>query len=121
MSEALSPLPLVEDAVPLDPRDEALVAEVREVLERHGALGRFGLALLHRHFVLADDEILVESTDVERRVQRIEPLKSHDPVIANSIETAWRLDGPPTAMAKCVVTCAGPNLEFCTNRPHITV
>ncbi|AJT64543.3 hypothetical protein T261_2872 [Streptomyces lydicus] len=37
------------------------------ILEKHGNLERFGLCLLHEHFPLAADEILVEAADAESR------------------------------------------------------
>jgi hypothetical protein len=45
----------------LGDRDRAVMDEVREVLAKHGALGRFGLTLLHSHFEVAHDEVLAES------------------------------------------------------------
>jgi hypothetical protein len=51
------------------------MAELRDVLARHGRLGRFALHLAHRHFALRDDEVLVEYSDAVRREQwtRAEP------------------------------------------------
>lgn len=39
-----------EDVEEFNPEDAALFLELREVLLRHGAVDRFGVALLHRHF-----------------------------------------------------------------------
>jgi hypothetical protein len=38
-------------------------------------LRRFGIALLHSHFELADDEMLLETTDVEKREHWVRPVK----------------------------------------------
>ncbi|WP_316759955.1 hypothetical protein [Streptomyces herbicida] len=62
-----SSLPRFEEAEPLGPHDWAFVQDLVAVLEKHGNLERFGLCLLHDHFSLAVDEILVETTDTEAR------------------------------------------------------
>ena len=72
--------------------DEAVIEQVREVLEENGALDRFGLTLLHSHFDLEEGEVLVERVDSERRTLTIRPEKrveleeEADPVV-----TSWRL------------------------------
>lgn len=62
-----SSLPRFEEAEPLGPRDAAFVQDLVAILEKHGNLERFGLCLLHEHFPLAADEILVEAADAESR------------------------------------------------------
>ena len=69
-------LPSIEDVKEFGPEDVACVGEIRDVLRRHGALQRFGITLLHRHFELAPDEVLVESVDVEHRAIRQVPRKA---------------------------------------------
>src|SRR4051794_17592187 len=56
---------------PLGARDEACLADLYSVLERHGALDRFGLTLLHDHFEVDDAEILIETCDPESRTLSI--------------------------------------------------
>jgi hypothetical protein len=53
-------LPDVTEVDPVDATDMAILAEIQDVLKRHNALGRFGVNLLHQHFDMADDEIMVE-------------------------------------------------------------
>ncbi|MGW2825937.1 hypothetical protein ACWC24_33775 [Streptomyces sp. NPDC001443] len=64
---ARRPLPRFEEAEGLGPRDAEFVRDLVAVLERHGNLDRFGLCLLHDHFPLAADEVLVEVNDPETR------------------------------------------------------
>ena len=54
--------------------DAACLREIRDVLARHGALDRFGVSLLHSHFGMAPDEMLMETTDESARVQTIRPI-----------------------------------------------
>ncbi|MGW3071326.1 hypothetical protein [Kitasatospora sp. NPDC001132] len=42
-----------------------------DVLEKHGNLDRFGLCLLHEHFPVASDEVLVETHDLAARTLQI--------------------------------------------------
>ncbi|HEX5997891.1 MAG TPA: hypothetical protein VFZ16_00615 [Hyphomicrobiaceae bacterium] len=74
------------------PEDDAVFAEVREVLKRHGAETKYGLTLLHKHFDLKADEVLVEYTDVTSRTQLTKPVRIDDIADKNLIETMWRLD-----------------------------
>ncbi|WP_143748868.1 hypothetical protein [Mesorhizobium sophorae] len=66
-----SVLPELQDAPPLGDDDLDCLAEVRDVLARHGKLRRFALHLAHRHFVLGSDEILIEWPDPDGRTQHV--------------------------------------------------
>ncbi|MGP8297783.1 hypothetical protein ACTPOK_07475 [Streptomyces inhibens] len=64
-------LPRFEGAEGLGPQDSQFVRELVAVLERHGNLDRFGLCLLHDHFPVSSDEVLVETHDLAARTLRI--------------------------------------------------
>ncbi|RSS39809.1 hypothetical protein EF912_32815 [Streptomyces sp. WAC07061] len=64
---ARKPLPRFEEAEGLGPSDAAFVQDLVDVLEKHGNLDRFGLCLLHDHFPLAADEVIVETNDSATR------------------------------------------------------
>ena len=55
--------------------DAACLEDVRRVLAQHQRLDRFGIALLHSHFPLSDDEILLETTDLQKREHLVRPVK----------------------------------------------
>lgn len=120
MSQTTLPeLPDITEVTPVGTQDQACIAEVRAVLERHGALQRFGLTLLHQHFEMNENEILVESVDTQSRVLTIRPTKVNG---TDGIETSWRLDDP-AAMQRCETMCQpdrdaqGNPIHF---RPHYT-
>lgn len=69
-----SALKHIADVRPIDDSDAPCLNEIRAVLEKHGCLDRFGVALLHNHFDLADDEIMMETTDVDRREHWVRPM-----------------------------------------------
>lgn len=102
LPSALPQLRDIDEVAPLGPDDQACVDEIRAVLAKHDALQRFGLTLLHDHFPVADDEMLVEEIDVENRIlmSRPEKIRPDDRVI----ETSWRLDDM-TGMARCRTVC----------------
>jgi hypothetical protein len=100
-----SGLPRVDDARPLGDDDRELVAELRAVLDRYGALDRFGITLLHSHFDLEDNEILVETVDPESRVLTIQPVPEEKAAGEGElVPTSWRLDAPdgnPRVLTYC--------------------
>ena len=57
----------ITEVIPLSEKDDELIQELVAVLRKHNALDRFGLTLLHQHFDIGDDEVMVESTDIEAR------------------------------------------------------
>lgn len=86
------------EVAPLDDSDAACLKAIQEVLTAHGKGSRFGITLLHSHFVLAEDEILLETPDPETRtlVSRVAPRSDAE----MSIPTMWMLgDGATTDMA----------------------
>ncbi len=68
----------IDNVEPINDGDFDCIDEVRAVLEKYGALGRFGLTLLHKHFDVEDDEVLVEYCDEENRRLTLEPVKHAD-------------------------------------------
>lgn len=92
-THATPQLPRIEEVQPVSEQDEACLREIRDVLARHNCLTRFGVSLLHDHFDIDDDEVLVEVCDVEKRKLISSPMKkSAIPADANQIETNWRFD-----------------------------
>lgn len=95
-------LPDIQDVPRLDDDDHACLKELGDVLRRHGKTRRFGAALLHNHFQLADDELLVEHCDFPSRTLTVAP-ESRDQVIRdNYLPTVWRFDG---ALAQACSYC----------------
>lgn len=70
-----SRLNYIDDVRPIGPDDAACLNEIRDVLAKHGCLDRFGVSLLHNHFEVADDEMLLETTDVAKREHWVRPVK----------------------------------------------
>jgi hypothetical protein len=98
----------IEAVAPLGEADREVLDEIREVLAKHGALERFSLTLIHSHFDLRDDEVLVEVVDTSARTLTIQPRPKRDPdALGDPIETSWRLDSP-SGEPICVLYCYRP-------------
>jgi len=94
----------IHEVDPINDGDLDCLAEILDVLKKHGLQERFGVALLHKHFDMDPDEILVEQTNVEDRVLTISPVKAS--TAGNTIQTIWMLrDGGPEAMLGCMQYC----------------
>jgi hypothetical protein len=98
-------LPDVDRVEPISDRDFKVLAEVGRVLAKHGYTRRFGICLLHKHFDLADGEVLLETTDTEARVSTLAVERQDAPSMG--IETMWRFSegAEPVIAAKCVTRC----------------
>jgi len=96
----------IDDVQPVNDGDTDCLVEIREVLRRHGKLDRFGVALLHSHFDLANDEILLESSDEESRTLVTKPVKEAETAGTRKVGTIWMLrEGDIAAMSWCRSYC----------------
>jgi hypothetical protein len=68
----------INDVRPIDGSDAACLLEIRAVLDKYDYLDRFGVSLLHSHFSVADDEMMMETTNVAKREHWVRPMKKSD-------------------------------------------
>lgn len=93
----------ISEVSPMSDADQELFGELHEVLKKHNALRRFGITLLHQHFEISPDEVLLETTDRQSRTQTIRPVLKAGIHDLEYIETSWRLDtGKPLMACICV-------------------
>ena len=112
-SENLVPMPDISEVTPLGEADAPMMQELYEVLRRHQALSRFGVTLLHQHFEVSEDEILVEDTDISNRVQQITPMPQAALTETSYVQTSWRLDsGQPVMICVCRNSSANVHTHF---------
>jgi len=94
--------PHIKDAEPIGEDDRELVADVRAVLEKHGALSRFGLALLHQHFPVGTDEVLCEEVDTGKRILTSVVAKRSTSEQEPHTPTLWDLRAnEPVVLCRC--------------------
>jgi len=93
-------VPTFDAAQPLNTDDRVFLQELYDVLDKHGNLDRFGLCLLHDHFDVSPDEILLETNDPKARTLSMEVVKRSE--LPESKFTSWRIGGPgATALTAC--------------------
>lgn len=82
------------------------VQEVLHMMEAKNLTSRFGITLLHKHFDVADDEIMIETCDTKKRTLLIRPIKktilAKMPVEVR--QTQWRGDVEGIGLG-CSVVC----------------
>jgi hypothetical protein len=91
----------LEDTPPLSDDDFACMRDIRDVLLKHNKVSRFALHLIHKHFNLEEDEVLVEYNDAGPREQYFKVEKADSEIVKHSIPTTWTLEDM-TPMARCV-------------------
>lgn len=90
MTQTTTITPLLDDVADLDESDLVCFQEIAAVLQRHGKLDRFDLALRHGHFDVADDELLIETNDPATRTLSVKPYRLDElPADARFRETVW--------------------------------
>ena len=83
----------IDDTEPFDSaKDQPLFDEIKLVLAKHGALHRFGVTLLHKHFDVYEGEKMVERCDAEARTLTIRPVNEQLRDNEAYVETNWRFD-----------------------------
>lgn len=115
-------LPRFEEAEGLGPQDGAFVRDLVAVLEKHGNLDRFGLCLLHDHFPVAPDEVLVETHDIEARTLHVKVEKAA--TTTHTRPSQWRFanaagkaggDGAESHAYQVILQCAP--ISGCPGKP----
>ena len=98
--------------------DEDCLAEIREVLAKHNCLDRFGVTLLHTHFDMDDDEILMETCDPATRTLTITPIKKADMDPDDVIITNWSLNNGESLQG-CSKKDHFMDLQGCSKKDHV--
>ena len=95
----------IDDVEPINIGDTECLLEIRNVLKKHGKMDRLGVALLHSHFDMSNDEIMLESSNDETRTLVIQPVKQQE-AGTNNVGTIFMLrEGDPTTMTWCKRYC----------------
>lgn len=84
-----SSIPSAAEAIPLGAADAPFIREFRALLKKYGNTHRFALSLLHRHFEIKNDEILLESNDPDARSLRMDVVKRTD--LPEGKFTSWQM------------------------------
>lgn len=85
--------PNINEVEALNRADEACLDEIRDVLKKHNKTSRFGVTLLHSHFRLAKDEVLLEHISESERTLMSRPVRLTEMASKDYRPTVWRFDG----------------------------
>lgn len=94
-------LPDIGDVQALNSDDVACLEEISKVLDKHGRSSKFGIALLHKHFDLDQDEILVETVNLPMRTLTATPIKRSEMAGGGYTDTVWKFDVGRIAIRAC--------------------
>ena len=97
-------LPDINDVEQINDKDYAVLEELRSVLVRHGYTDRFGVTLLHKHFDLNEDEVLMERTDEVARVSTLS-VETRNYSSKATIETMWKFGKTIVGATVCRQMC----------------
>lgn len=96
MNQSINLLPIVhnnlldiDDIESVNASDLDCLNEISCILKKYNKQSKFGLALLHKHFDLESDEILIESTDIKNRTLTTKPVKLENLLEGSYMETIW--------------------------------
>jgi hypothetical protein len=81
------------DVATIDSREEACLQELQTVIEKHGMEMKLGVALLHKHFDINEDQMLVETNSRRRGELVTRPVSTKDVDPNQLVTTIWRFDG----------------------------
>lgn len=80
------------DVHELTQNDDQCLIELQSIIEKHGLTSKFGVALLHKHFEIEEDEVLLESNDPILRTLTSQPIKTEKAESGDYATTIWRFD-----------------------------
>jgi len=83
----------IDEVENFDPeKDQPLFDEIKAILAKHGALHRFGITLLHKHFDVFEGERMVEVCDHNARTLTLRPTREPLGKDETYVQTNWRFD-----------------------------
>ena len=95
----------------LTEQDQACFEEIRQVLQKHNSLDRFGLALLDKE-ELSENQTRLETNSVVDRTLIMQVLPK-SAITGNTVQTSWTLD-TLKAVSACSTECRTNNYRHNT-------
>jgi len=110
------------DVANLSQTDNDCLNEIQSILNKYDLTQKFGVALLHKHFEIAEDEMLIERTYLKDKRLETKPEKLGDSNPEDFITTMWRFDKEQrygcsvcSRLPLCRLSCEGQQLELSLN------
>jgi len=110
MTETLTPLMHnnlkdIDAIEKLNETDLKCINDIKNILKRHNKEDKFGVLLLHKHFDISEDEIMLESIDVKNRILITKPQKISTLKQNSFIQTVWSFSNNPSLNKNCESCC----------------
>ena len=80
------------DVAHLSETDSQCLNEIQSILNKYDLTQKFGVALLHKHFELDEDEMLIERTYLKDKHLVTKPEKIGESNPDDLVTTMWRFD-----------------------------
>ncbi len=97
--------------------DLLCLGEIKNVLEKHAKIERFGVIRLQHHFDIDEDQMLLETHSKVDRTLTITPASQERLKEDNIIITNWRFDKESNSMQGCI-SCCGACCFDETKKPY---
>lgn len=85
-------LPNLTSVHELTEKDDSCLNELQAVLKKYELTSKFGVALLHKHFTIEDDEVLLEKNNPIKKTLESRPIKISEAENGEYATTIWRFD-----------------------------
>ncbi|MGB6230074.1 MAG: hypothetical protein WBF53_08110 [Litorimonas sp.] len=96
----------IDETKPFGEDDTSCLSDIRDVLKKHGKQNRLGVALLHHHLSIGDDEVFLEQELDQQRAMLLQPVKASDLDTQRNTATILHLrDGEILAAGWCRSYC----------------
>lgn len=97
--------------------DAQCFREIRDVLKKYDALDRFGLTLIHSHFEIGEDELMMELTDAANRTHTVKPIPMTEIDEKELTITHWKFTDDESVVAKGCACARRPDSHLGYHRP----
>ncbi|MBK6545758.1 MAG: hypothetical protein IPG12_10875 [Saprospiraceae bacterium] len=85
--------------------DSNCLAELKEIIVKHGKENKFGISLLHKHFDLLENEMLVETINIKDRVLTTKPVYADEQRKNSLVQTVWCFSKDQSFSKACESFC----------------
>ena len=85
--------------------DSYCLSELKEIILKYGKENKFGISLLHTHFDLLENEMLVETINVKERVLTTTPVQVDEQRKKSLVQTVWCFSKDQSLVKGCESFC----------------
>ncbi len=93
--------------------------EIKKIITKHGKERKLGIALLHKHFNISDEEVLVETISTKDRILTTKPISLKEAGKKSLVQTVWCFSSDKSFAKSCESFCpTGPTGKHYGNKDH---